>query len=268
MPLSVSELFGFYARRAALVLRRPQLRRDTAAVVDEYGSGWDAYRGHLASAQTLADWLRIPGLEDLPDYYYVDGRISYEAFDSGAFYRQCLLDAITRHFPQARSVTEFGCGVGRNLLFLRRETGIDCYGYELNQSGVDVARAAAEKFGLKVEYSQLDYVKDPYKKYFFPSTDIAFTMFSLEQLPRSNAQAVRNILEHVRFGTIHIEPVPENYPWSLRGLLGRIDHRKVDYLAGFDRTVGGLDVERVDITRLRSSHNPLMSPSAYILAKK
>ncbi|HEX5425747.1 MAG TPA: class I SAM-dependent methyltransferase [Candidatus Acidoferrales bacterium] len=250
-----------------VVLRRPQLRRDTTAVVDEYESGWAAYRTYLESTATLDEWLRIRDIEDVPDYYYVDGRVSFEAFNSGAFYRQCLLDALRTHFPGARSVTEFGCGVGRNLLFLHRETGADCYGYELNWSGVEVARAAAEKFGINVEYAQLDYVNDLSEKYVFPESDVAFTMFSLEQLPRSNARAVRNIFDHVRLGTIHIEPVPENYPWSLRGILGRIDHRKVDYLANFDRTVKALGVKGIHVERLASAHNPLMSPSVYVLRK-
>ena len=95
----------------------------------------------------------------------------------------------------------------------------------------------------------------------------AFTMFSLEQLPRNNITAVRNILERVNLGTIHIEPVPENYPWSLRGILGRIEHRKVDYLSGFDAAVRDLGLKDIHVERLTSAHNPLMSPSLYVLRK-
>ncbi len=259
----------FLARKAYFVVRRPRLDRDKANVVQEYSDGWSQYRTHLAQARTLADWLRIGGIEDQPAYYNVDGALSYEAFDSAGYYRRMLLDALRRHFPQARSVTEFGAGVGRNVLFLKREMP-DCevYGYELCTPGVEVAQAAAQKFAVQARYAQLDYLNDPPAKYVFPTTDVGYTMFSLEQLPRQNEQAVRNILDHVRLGTLHIEPVPENYPYTLRGLLGRLDHWKVDYLSGFDRAVRKLKLEQVIVERLGSAHNPLMFPSLYVLRKQ
>jgi hypothetical protein len=260
---------SFLARKAYFVVRRPRLDRDKANVLQEYSDGWDAYRTHLQNVGTLADWMRIRGLEDQPAYYNVDGQLSYEAFDSAGYYRRILLDALRRHFPQARSVTEFGAGVGRNVLFLKHEAPEwDAYGYELCSPGVKVAQAAAEKFAVGARYAQLDYLNDPPAKYVFPVTDVAYTMFSLEQLPRNNQRAVRNMLDHVRLGTLHIEPVPENYPYTLRGLLGRVDHWKVDYLSGFDRAVRGLGVHQVVLERLASAHNPLMFPSLYVLKKR
>jgi SAM-dependent methyltransferase len=259
----------FYAKSALFTLRRGQQNRDTAAVLGEYSSGWDQYGEYLRGAETLDGWLRIPGVEDVPAYYNVDGRVSYQPFDSSGFYRKSLLNSIREHFPDARSITEYGCGVGRNLLFLKRELpDLECYGYELCQPGVAVAKSAAEKFKVPVQYAQLDYVKDDAEKFVFPKTDVAFTMFSLEQLPRSSERAVRNILDHVRLGSIHIEPVPENYPRTLRGILGRIEHRKIDYLSGFDAVVRSLNLMSVTLKRMTSAHNPLMSPSLYVLKKR
>ncbi len=259
---------GFLARKAYFVLRRPRLDRHTFNVLQEYSDGWNQYRAHLERAHSLHDWLRIPGLEDQPAFYNVNGDLRYESFDSVGYYRCILLDALRRHFPQARSVAEFGAGVGRNVLFLKRELpDWDVYGYELSSPGVEVAQAAAEKFGLQARYVQLDYLNDPPAKYAFPVTDVAYTMFSLEQLPRQNERAVRNMLDHVQLGTIHIEPVPENYPFSARGLLGRLDHWKVDYLSGFDRAVRELGLKQVIVERVASAHNPLMFPSLYVLKK-
>jgi hypothetical protein len=68
-------------------------------------------------------------------------------------------------------------------------------------------------------------------------------------------------------GSIHIEPVPENYPWNLRGVLGRIEHRKVDYLSGFDAVVRALDVQGTTVEKMTSAHNPLIYPSLYVLKK-
>ena len=266
--MTLVDRLGFVARSTLFTLRRGQQTRDTSVVVDEYTSGWDQYKSFLQSAKSLDDWMRIPGIEDVPAYYNIGGKLSFQAFDSAGYYRKTLLDCVRRRFPQARSITEFGCGVGRNLLFMKRERpDLDCFGYELCQPGVEVAQAAAQKFGVEVKYAQLDYVKDAADKYVFPETDIAFTMFSLEQLPRNSETAVRNILERVRLGSIHMEPVPENYPRSLRGLLGRIEHRKVDYLSDFDSVVRSLILKDIEFEKMTSAHNPLMFPSLYILRK-
>jgi hypothetical protein len=121
---------------------------------------------------------------------------------------------------------------------------------------------------LNINYSQLDYLRDGADKYIFPNTDVSFTMFSLEQLPTGASQALNNILSRTTVGSIHIEPVPENYPISLRGILGRIEHRKVDYLGGFDKAVSDIKNVNVSISTVNSAHNPLMFPSLYILENK
>jgi hypothetical protein len=166
-------------------------------------------------------------------------------------------------------VTEYGCGIGRNLLFIKQQLPhLKCYGYELCLPGVELARAAANKFGLDVQFSQLDYVNGLDSEYVFPNTDVSFTMYSLEQLPTSNKQAVENILCHTNHGSIHLEPVPENYPSTLRGIIGRIDHWKADYLRNFDKNVSSLDLKEVKAETLNTSHNPLMFPTLYVLKKR
>ena len=265
--LNLADRLHFYARTTWRTTRRGQLSRETAVVLDEYSSGWSQYAGHLRNAPTLETWLRIPGLEDQPSHYNVDGEVSYEAFDSHGYYRGVLLDALRRHFPSAGSISEFGCGLGRNLLFLKKQMPeLACWGYELCLPGVDVATAAAVKFGCDVRYARLDYLNDPPDKYVFPASDVAFTMFSLEQIPKHSDVAMRNILAHAKMGSIHIEPVPENYPFNIRGILGKIEHRKVDYLGGFDKVVRDLGIN-IKIEKLTSAHNPLMYPSMYILRK-
>jgi hypothetical protein len=261
--------FAFLAKTAAFVLRRRKLKRATTEVAQEYSQGWEDYGRYLERAETVDDWLRVRGVEDREDFFQVDGRLSYQAFDSAAFYRSSLLRLLLQSFPQVHSVTEFGCGVGRNLLYLKQQNpDLAVQGYELCVPGVEAGRAAARKFGFDVAYEQLDYLNDPPQKYVHPESDVAFTMFSLEQLPEGCDKALRNILSRVRLGSIHIEPVPENYPWTMRGVLGRIDHWKVGYLSGFDRAVRSLDLAGIEVHRLASAHNPLMFPSAYVLRKR
>lgn len=256
----------YLARRAYIALRRPQQKRETSSVLHEYSAGWDEYKTQLAAAETFEDWIRSD--VSVKRFFSVRGKLEYSTFDFGLFYRNCLLDALQAEFPGARSVTEFGSGIGRNLLFLKNEVPeLECSGYELCQPGVDVASDAAKKFGFQVQYAQLDYVRDGPERYVLPRSDVGFTMFSLEQLPQDCSIALEHILDHVTLGSIHIEPVVENYPISLRGILGRIEHRKVDYLSGFDAAARKLDLKHVSMKRLDSAHNPLMFPSVYVLRK-
>ena|SRR2546421_5608138 len=243
--------------------------RRTATVLDEYSASWERYAEHLERCTSLDDWLRIKGVEDVPRFCNVSGRLRYEAFDWQEFNRRKILEALQQEFPGARSVTEYGCGVGRNLLFLQRHMpDVQFYGYELCGPGVELACAAARKFGLDVHYSQLDYVGGAECNYVFPRSNVAFTMYSLEQLPESNGLAVQNILRHVNRGSIHIEPVPENYPYTFRGIVGRVDHWKADYLRNFERNISTLDLAELKKERLDSAHNPLMFPTLYVLKKR
>ncbi|SRR6266568_360990 len=255
--------------KAALVaMIQPRVDRHKATVLGEYSPGWESYARHLEGCSTLDEWLRIQGVEDSPRYCNVSGKMKYQAFNSMEFNKRQILQTIQREFPDAQSVTEYGCGIGRNLLYLKRQLPhVAFYGYELCPPGVEIARTAAGKFGLDVKFSQLDYVEGPESDYVFPKTDIAFTMYSLEQLPTSNKVAVENILRRTVLGSIHLEPVPENYPYTLRGILGRVEHWKADYLKNFERNVASIELAEIKRNVLNSAHNPLMFPTLYVLKK-
>lgn len=256
---------AYVLKTAAGVLRRPRLRREIQSVTDEYTAGWDSYRRYLDAANSLDEWLYLPGVDDVARHCRRFGKLEYSGFDSATYYRKSLLDALDRHFPNVRSITEFGSGLGRNLLYIKRERPhLEVYGYELCKPGVEIGQRASRKFGLDISFSQLDFTSPSNEGYVFPETDVGFTMFALEQVPRGVSIALRNFLSHVRQGTIHVEPVTEDYPWSPLGLLGRIDHWKVDYLSGFPAAVRTLGL-RAEHQLLDSSHNPLMFPSVYVL---
>jgi hypothetical protein len=266
--MNMPSKLAFLAKTSYRVVRRPKFTRGRPEVESEYSDGWNQYWDHLKRARTLSEWLRIPGLEPETSFFHVDGELRYLTFDSIGFYQATLLDALAQAFPQATSVTEFGSGLGRNLLFLKTKLpNLNLYGYELCKPGVEIAKEAARKFDVDCHYSQLDYVRDPQSAYVFPVTDVAYTMFSLEQIPRDNGIAIDNIRDHCVLGSIHMEPVPENYPFTFRGLLGKLDHWKVDYLASFDKNVRSIGFSEITNKVLTSSHNPLMFPSLYILRK-
>ena len=138
-------------------------------VHDGYMDVWGAYEEHLAKCSTLDEWLFIQGFDDQPHAYHIDGRIRYTVFDHTAFEIDTIASWIEEHFPNARSITEYGCGVGRNMLAMKRRfPHFDCYGYELAEAGVEVAQKAAAKLGMDVQYAPLDYVKDGPERYVHP----------------------------------------------------------------------------------------------------
>lgn len=258
---------GYFVRTAARVLRRPRLRRNLGAVLEEYSAGWESYRRHLDAATSVDDWLVLRGVDDLPRYCRRAGGIEHSGFNTVLFYREALMAALARHFSAATSVAEFGSGLGRNLLHLKRaRPELSLSGFELCRPGVEIGQRAAAKFGLDVAFTQFDFSQAESNAPVEPVCDVAFTMFALEQLPRGISGALSRIYQRARLGTIHIEPVTENYPWSPLGLLARLDHWKVDYLAGFPRAVSQLGA-RAHHWQLDGSHNPLMFPSVYVLER-
>ena len=144
---------------------------------------------------------------------------------------------------------------------------VHCYGYELCEEGVFVARTAAAKFGLDVNYRQLDYLRISDASELFELSDVSFTCFSLEQVPVNVHNALTNILALSIRGSVHLEPVPENYPFTWRGIIGRIDHRKVNYVRNLDAAMKSCGAHIAERTILRTAHNPLMFPTLYVLRK-
>lgn len=246
--------------------RAPQ--RSTGVVDRIYSDEWGRYEPALHRAQTLADWLFIAGVDDAVHMVNLDGRLVRDRFDHRRFVVKVLVDTIRREFPDARSVTEFGCGVGRNLLALKNAMrDLEAYGYELTQRGVEIAEASVAKLGIAAQFAQLDYVHDGEEKYVHPVTDVGFTVYSLNEVPRHGDRALRNMLAHVARGLVLFEPAPENFPLTYRGTLGRVYARARDYLHGLDASVAALQVRSVRKTVLTTSNNPVFYPTLYVIEK-
>lgn len=126
------------------------------------------------------------------------------------------------------TIVEFGCGNGRNLLYLKsRYPKINFIGLEISEEGVTLAREIAKAYSLDIEYRVGDLTKG---KDLGLKADIAFTVHALEQMPRIFSQTVANMAKISGGKIILFEPVPDLYPWwSTRGLTARaraivIDH--------------------------------------------
>ena len=256
-----------FIKLAVFVISRKKIQRTVNQVEDEYTTGWNMYRNKLENSATIEDWLNDN--DGTAAYYNVEGKFSKQVFDSSDFYRKTFLNAFEKHYPDAKSVAEFGCGVGRNLIYLHKHySNVKLYGFELCKPGVELANKAAQKFNLPIQYFQLDYLNWIPSHITIPNIDVGFTIFSLEQIPDDSLQALNNIMSRVNMGTFHLEPVVENYPWTIRGIIGRIDHYKVGYLNNFEKNarkvVGDKNINR---QIYNTAHNPLMYPSLYILKK-
>src|ERR1017187_10324294 len=95
----------FLAKTSYRVIRQPKIVRGRSEVENEYSDDWNQYWDHLKKARTLDEWLRIPGLEPATRFFNVDGKLRHISFDSTDYYRGTLLDALTRNFPRATSIT-------------------------------------------------------------------------------------------------------------------------------------------------------------------
>jgi hypothetical protein len=253
-----------------MLMHVPQgvVKRTRDYVNDEFSGVWSRYGTRLDACTTYDQWMCIPGFDDKHIASLIDGRARWAAFDHTAFKVDAIVAIIAERFPEARSITEYGCGVGRNLLGVkRRMPQLACYGYELTDVGVAVATRAAEKFGLDVKYAKLDYVDDGPSSYTHPMTDLALTVYSLEQVPGSSCVAVQNMLAHSKLGSIHIEAPRENYPRTYRGAVGRLYSYTQNHFAHFDDDVRSLDLRAVHKAALGTAPHPLVYPSTYALVK-
>lgn len=262
-----------------LVQRSPTLA--VAAVVAEgrrarsrdlvrglYTDEWGSYERWLDRARSLDEWLSIPGIDDVSGAQNVDGRLVWSAFDHRGFIAKTLVDAICREVPDATSFTEYGCGVGRNVLAVKRALPrMAAHGYELTGEGVRVARSAAAKFGVDASFAELDYVSDPSEHYIHPPTDVAFTVYSLHDVPRGASDALAHMFARTNRALVLLEPTPENFPLTYRGLLGRVYARARDYLHDLDAAIAALPAKSVRKQVLATSNNPVLYPTLYVVQK-
>src|SRR5207244_3440706 len=109
------------------LVRESKLTRSTSKVQKEYEAAWNVPAKLLPQAGTLKDWFYLLSDREIPSLHNVSGKLQNAVFDT-AFYREQILAQIQLHFPQASSVTEYGCGAGENLLFLKtRLPHLECY---------------------------------------------------------------------------------------------------------------------------------------------
>jgi SAM-dependent methyltransferase len=213
-----------YGMRAAV---RRRVVRDVKQISQEYH---DKNRTEY--------WASNGSLDDL---IYSDNQTSKWILNGGRLEvgtdriaREYLLERLEKRIgellPEGHgTVVEFGCGMGRNLFFLKRKfPSLKLVGLELTPSTVESARKLAREAGLDITFE----VADMTKKLPIEGADVAFSVHALEQLPRDFPAAVDNMLAVAAKGAVFFEPVHELFPKTLRGLAARFRIFNADHLNG------------------------------------
>jgi SAM-dependent methyltransferase len=157
---------------------------------------------------------------------------------TGAMYeeRTRLLDRVVRSVLRysPRIVVEFGCGIGRNLIAIKRRCpSVRCLGLELVAPAVELANMASEYYGFPIEVSTADITKP----LALERADVCFSVQALEEIPDSVG-----VFEQMRIsslkGVVLFEPMTELYPYSIRGFAARLRMKHLDRLAGLYSYIG------------------------------
>ena len=170
------------------------------------------------------------------------------------------------------TVVEFGCGDGRNLLYLQHALpGRTYVGLELSAVSCALARRLAERFGGDVTYHQAD-ATDALPAALAPrSAALVYSCHALEQMPRIFGRALAHMAEASRDAIVLLEPVPELWPWSPRGMVSRLRVRAIDRLRGLvdaaRALAAGGEWTVVTARRLGAGSNPLNETCEIVLRR-
>jgi hypothetical protein len=164
-----------------------------------------------------------------------------------------LLDLV-RRYARDGNIVEFGSGGGRNLLYLAKH-GVQnpLVGLELSGVSVDLARRAADHFGINARFEQCNVTQALPE---IGPVDVVFSVHAFEMMPRVFVGGVENIRRLQPRVAIFIEPIEELWSHSPRGLLSRFRVRQLDRLRGFYREAAKLG-RVVEAREIEFATNPL-----------
>jgi SAM-dependent methyltransferase len=173
-------------------------------------------------------------------------------FEEG-FLEVCRAFLFDRFFANAKSVYEFGCGSGFNLVALSRQfPGKKLY-------GLDWSKSANETVGLLRKNLEID-ITGRHFDFFNPDRDMKFdpgsavlTMCALEQVGPRHQPFVDFLLEKKPDICVNMEPLVDLYDENnLADYLAARYHRKRGYLDGFLPHLKSLEFQKkIEIIAVR-----------------
>lgn len=231
-------LRSFLSYAVALAKRR---RARAQRTPDTVRVAYDDFRGSSLERLSTIDWdsyIFLP--PDLRGFVLLDDRVEWRPL---AEPRRRILDRLTlvtqQYARPGATVVEFGSGDGRNLMLLKRLfPALRFVGFELSSVSVDLARHAALQFGIAdVEFHVANACDAASLPATVQSADLVFSCFALEMMPRIFSGAVANMLRLSCGGVLFLEPTPELWPSTPRGLVSKLRARAMDRLQGLPAAV-------------------------------
>jgi hypothetical protein len=202
--------------------------------------------------------IYIYGLPNKKDFILANNRVFYDSIRAARMRCMSFILEKLRYDldDSAKTVIEFGCGDGRNLICLKKcFPNIRFIGYELSNKSVELCRAAAKHYNLDIEFKQVDVTSA--NKSELMSADICFSVHALEQIPRGYDKAL-TLMHSLAINAVYLfEPIHELYSFSLRGVLSRIRVRVFDRVSGLYNYAKKLPAKEFFAESLGFSDNPL-----------
>jgi len=238
-------------------LVRPNRTREPQKVQALYdaerGSELDRFKQAPCDFETY-----VFGPAEDTDFVLVNDSISFNSLRSA---RKKVVEQFETHLKpyleKDRGIlVEFGCGFGRNLLYLKKKyPHITFIGLELSPESVKLCQEAARHYGLDVQFYQANVCE---KLPELPKgIAVCFSVHALEQMPRIFQHAVTNMLNLAQHEVFFFEPVHELYPSNLRGIVSHWRTRCIDRLSGLKNYLVRSNCKIRLMQRLQCGDNPL-----------
>jgi SAM-dependent methyltransferase len=170
------------------------------------------------------------------------------------FFKVCRAYLFDRFFRDVRSVYEFGCGSGFNLIALAQQLpGKRLCGLDWSKSSYEMVNLFREKLGIDISGRHFDFF-NPDRSLDLGADAGVLTMCALEQVGPRHEEFLSYLLEKRPAICVNMEPLVELYDSDnpVDRLAVRY-HRKRGYLEGFVTKLRDLEssrrVEILDIRR-------------------
>jgi len=255
------------------------VRKCAVALKRRWAGGWRTTQvsAHLNDEANAGLWADIHARDQQALYDYVvyqKGRTSYLLKDDRVTYgdrsqvesylHEQMASALELSASPEAAVLEFGCAAGRNLFWLKtRYPNLSLHGVDVSAEGLRAGEAMARQFGLDVSFTVL---RDHCLPFPDGAFEMAFTKHCLEQCPSTYPAIIQELWRVTKKRLVFMEPMPELYPWSVRGVGGRLHNFYCDYARGIFshlRQVGGIR----QAERLRWASNPLNETCLIVMEK-
>jgi SAM-dependent methyltransferase len=169
------------------------------------------------------------------------------------FLQACRAFIYDRFLAKTKSVYEFGCGSGFNLLaFSRQFPGRKLYGLDWSKSSNETIDLLRDKLGIDIAGRTFDFFNPDRSLDFDPDSGV-MTVCALEQVGPRHGAFLDFLLEKKPTVCVNMEPLLELYDENnLIDYLAARFHRKRGYLEGFLPALQDLEAKkRIEILEVR-----------------